>query len=355
MEEQTATPCATAAAGSGDEANRPLVIGTRGSALALWQAHAVQDAIRAACPDVATEIRVVKTTGDVNLATPLAKIDDKGLFTGELEAELAEGLVDMCVHSMKDVPTELADGCAIAACLPRADVRDALVCGPRIAGATSLGEVAAGARIGTGSLRRVAQLRARHPHIEPKDIRGNVDTRLAKGHGDDYEGAILAVAGLTRLGLADAITCPIEIDEMIPAVGQGAVGVEIRGDDRRARAVCAAIDDAPTRACVEAERLVLDELDGSCKVPMGAHARYVGPAAGDASEAAGGEGRAVVFDAFVASLDGSRMARVHLERPASETTPLELAREALDGLLDQGARQIRDEIKQAAEKGGAGA
>ena len=344
--ETSGTGCPAVGNGA-DTAARPLVIGTRGSDLALWQAHAVQDAIAAALPDVATEIRIVKTTGDVNLATPLAKIDDKGLFTGELEAELAEGLVDLCVHSMKDVPTELAPGCRIAACLPRADVRDALVCGPRIADAASLADVPEGSRIGTGSLRRVAQLRARHPHIVPKDIRGNVDTRLAKGHGADYEGAILAVAGLTRLGLADAITCPIEIDEMIPAVGQGAVGVEIRSGDERAEAACAAIDHAVTRACVEAERLVLDELDGSCKVPMGAHARYV--------QGGGCCDQTLVFDAFVASLDGADMARVHLERAASESTPSELAREALDELLEQGARRIRDQIKADAEKGGQGA
>ena len=313
---------------------RRLVIGTRGSALALWQAHAVQRALAEARPDLACEIRVIKTVGDRNLATPLAQIGDKGLFTKELEAELVSGTVDVCVHSMKDVPNELADGCAIVGMLPRADVRDALVCGPRIAGATCLADVADGARIGTGSLRRVAQLAAAHPGLVPTPIRGNVDTRVRKALGDDYEGAILAVAGLARLGMADRIAFAIDPAEMIPAVGQGAVGVEARVADEGVRQAVAAINDEATFACVMAERTILRELDGSCTVPMGAYARAL-PDGG------------LRMDAFVASVDGARQARAsRVAAPGASVG--DLARDVLAALLDSGAREIRDEIKEAA-------
>lgn len=225
------------------------VIGTRGSALALWQANAVKRAILAAAPEEQVEVRVVSTKGDRVLDEPLELIGGKGLFTGELESALVAGDVDLCVHSMKDVPTELALGCVIGAMLPRADVRDVLVCGPRIE-ARSLAEVPRGARLGTGSLRRSAQLRSLHPHIEPKPVRGNVDTRLGKAAGPDYEGVILAAAGVERMGELGRVSCWIPVDEMLPAAGQGAIGVEVRADDASIAEICAAIDDVPTSTCV---------------------------------------------------------------------------------------------------------
>ena len=246
-----------------------LRIATRGSALALWQANTVKDALCAASPGLEAELVVLKTTGDVTLDRPLDKIGDKGMFTKELERALVDGEADLCVHSMKDVPSELAPGCAIGAMLPRADVRDALVCGAHLAGVASLDALPSGARIGTGSLRRAAQLRAKFPQVDSKGIRGNVDTRLRKAFGDEYDGAILAAAGLERMGESEKIACLIPCDVMVPAAGQGAVGVEIRADDEPTARVVALVSDEPTVRCVSAERFVLASLGGSCKVPMG--------------------------------------------------------------------------------------
>ena len=310
----------------------PFVIGTRGSALALWQAHAVQDAIAAANPALDTEICVISTKGDRILDKPLEQIGDKGLFTKELEAALISGEVDACVHSMKDVPAELPEGCIIAAMLPRADVRDVLVCGPRIAEALALADVPAGARLGTGSLRRMAQLRALHPHIEPKPIRGNVDTRLKKAQGTDYEGAILAAAGVMRMGAGDQIAAYLPVEEMLPAVGQGAIGIEVRVDDARARAICDAVNDDATFGCVEAERRILESLQGGCQVPVGAYMRY--------------EEDGLRCDAAVLSLDGSRVARVSLD-DSYDADPMAMADEAVAALLAQGADAILAEIRDA--------
>lgn len=312
-------------------------IGTRGSGLALWQANAVADALRAANPGLEVELRVVKTEGDRILDKPLAKLGDKGLFTKELERDLLDGAVDLCVHSMKDVPTELPCGCTIAGMLPRADARDALVCGPRIAGVRALSDLPAGARIGTGSLRRAAQLRALFPQVVLSEIRGNIDTRLAKAAGDDYEGAILAVAGLARMGWDDRIAAYLSVDEMVPAVGQGAVGIEARSDDKRVLALVASISHAETTACVNAERRVLAALEGGCQVPVGAYARWAGSV----------EARTLVFDALVAATDGSRVARVHMERACDFDArhAVELSDAVFAALLEQGAREILDGIR----------
>lgn len=304
-----------------------FTIGTRGSALALWQAHAVEAAVRAALPDAEVEVHVIATTGDRVLDKPLEQIGDKGLFTKELEAALLTGEVDLCVHSMKDMPTELPDGCAIGAMLPRADVRDVLVCGPRIAGVASLADVPAGARLGTGSLRRTAQLRAHYPHLAPKPIRGNVDTRLAKADGPDYEGVVLAAAGVVRMGAVERIAAYLPVEEMVPAVGQGAIGVEVRAGDARVAALCAAIDDVATSRCVNAEREVLAALGGGCQAPIGVYAR---------SE--DGEGGALSFDAVVCSLDGSRMAHVHRAKCGASDVVAELRAQGADFILAENAR-----------------
>lgn len=308
------------------------IIGTRGSALALWQAHAVESALHQAFPHIETEVRTISTSGDRILDMPLEKIGDKGLFTKELERALLAGDVDLCVHSLKDMPVELPDGCAIAGVLPRADVRDVLVCGPRLANAHGLEDVPAGARLGTGSLRRTAQLRALFPQVEPKGIRGNVDTRLAKANGSEYDGAILAAAGVMRMGRTAEIAAFLPVEQMVPAVGQGAVCMEIRQDDAQTAALCAAINDASTLACVAGERRVLCELEGGCQVPIGAYARR--------------EGDRTVFDAVVLSLDGTRVARSHREADAS-TSPTELAGAVLDDLRAQGADAILADIRAA--------
>lgn len=301
-----------------------VTIGTRGSTLALWQAHAVADAMRAAAPGCEVSIQTISTTGDRVLDVPLESIGDKGLFTKELESALIAGEVDMCVHSMKDMPSQLPPGCGIGAMLPRADARDVLVCGPRIA-ASSLADVPTGARIGTGSIRRTAQLRALFPHIEPKPIRGNVDTRLSKAEGPDYEGAVLAAAGVQRMGMADRIACYLPVEQMVPAVGQGAIGVEVREGDGDIAQLCALIDSDSTSCCVKAERRVLAALEGGCQAPIGAFARFVHDE--------------FLFDAIVLAPDGSRMARAHVRLPL----PCDVD-EAADAVLDQlnagGARDI---------------
>lgn len=317
-----------------------VVIGTRGSKLALWQAEAVKAALLAAVPGLAVEVRVISTKGDRILDKPLEQIGDKGLFTKELEAALLDGGVDACVHSMKDVPAELPEGCAIGAMLPRADARDVLVCGPRIADARSLADVPQGARLGTGSLRRTAQLRECHPQVLPVPIRGNVDTRLAKACGPDYEGAVLAAAGVARMGFADRIAAYLPVDEMVPAVGQGAIGIELREADERVRQLCARVNDAATFACVMAERRILRRLEGGCQVPLGAHLRFVG--------------QGLRCDAVVHSLDGSRVARVQRREPA-DADPIALADAVVAELLERGAGEILEQIRAAEAAGEGGA
>ncbi len=308
------------------------VIGTRGSKLALWQAHTVQKLLQTAFPDVDVEVQTVSTTGDRVVDTPLEKMGNQGIFTKELERALIDGAVDICVHSVKDMAAELPKDCVMGAVLPRADVRDVLVCGPRLTDVHRLEDVPQGARLGTGSLRRMAQLRANFPQIEPKTIRGNVDTRLEKAMGSDYEGAILAAAGVIRMGRANDITAFIPIDQMVPAAGQGAIGLEIRRGDKRIAAMCAAVNDPTTFACVAGERRVMYELEGGCQVPIGAYAHM--------------EGDATVFDAIVLSLDGTRTARSHREADAS-TSPIELARMVLDDLHAQGADDILASVRAA--------
>lgn len=309
--------------------SRALRIGTRGSDLALWQAHAVARELLQAFPDIEVEVCVIKTKGDAILDVPLADIGDKGLFTKELEHALLAGEVDICVHSMKDVPSLLPEGCVLAGMLARANAYDVLVLGGGVQ-AQSLDDVFAGARIGTGSLRRAAQIRALWPHIQPKEIRGNVDTRLAKAESDDYDGVILAAAGVQRIGHGDKITCPIPPTQMIPAAGQGAIGIEIRDDDEDVRACIAAINDSATFECVSAERQVLAALEGGCQVPFGAYARF--------------EEEILVLDAIVLSLDGSRIARAHVQaQPGQDASAVAL--QAIDMLEAQGARAILDEIE----------
>lgn len=310
------------------------VIATRGSQLAIWQANTVASTIAEAFPSLDVQVKIIKTTGDVTLDKPLHEIGDKGMFTKELEVALLDGTADLCVHSMKDVPSELPENCVIAAMLERADVHDVLVGGPRLQGVRELADVAEGSVIGTGSLRRAAQLRAKYPHIEPKGIRGNVDTRLEKSQGEDYDGVILASAGVARLGRSGMVSCAIPIRDMIPAAGQGAIGIEVRADDERALKWCEAINDVATFDCVNAERHILRELGGSCKVPLGAFARVIDDVA--------------VIDAIVLSVDGSRVARSHVE-DLMPLSLIELADRVLEELEAQGARDILSEILEAEE------
>jgi len=254
---------------------RILRVGTRGSPLARTQTDMVCRALAAVDPALAEpgaiEVVVVRTTGDRVVDRPLSEVGGKGLFCKELEAALLDGQIDLAVHSMKDLPTWLPEGLVVAAMLPRADPRDVLIsrAEPR-----AIADLPTGAVVGTTSLRRRAQLLARRPDLEMVTLRGNLDTRLRKLAGGEVDATLLARAGLDRLDLAPAGGLVLETDEMLPAVGQGAVGIECR-EDGPARDAVAAIDHAPTSTCVGAERAMLDVLGGSCHTPIGGHARIV--------------------------------------------------------------------------------
>jgi hydroxymethylbilane synthase len=285
--------------------SQTLRIGTRGSPLALWQANEVKRQLAAAhsafaAPD-AIGIRVIKTTGDRIQDRTLSEAGGKGLFTKEIEEALIAGEIDLAVHSMKDVPTWLPEGLGIVALLEREDPRDALI-GP--AGMTKIADLRQGAVVGTASLRRSAQLLARRPDVKIVPLRGNVDTRLAKLARGEVEATFLAYAGLRRLGRTDVVSALLEPDEMLPAAAQGAIGIECRLDDAHTRALLAAIDHRPTAIAVEAERSLLEKLDGSCRTPIGALATAVG------------DGR-LRLDGLVVRPDGTGLMTTSREGPAA--------------------------------------
>ena len=253
-----------------------LRIGTRGSPLALAQTEEVRAGLVAAHPRLAepgaVEVVVIKTTGDKFLDRPLADIGGKGLFTKEIDEAMLDGRIDLAVHSMKDLPTWLPDGIALVSMLEREDPRDALI-SPR---AGSLAELPAGAVVGTSSLRRKAQVLNRRPDLKVVEFRGNVQTRLRKLKEGQADATLVALAGLKRLGLADAATAVIETDDILPAVGQGAIAITCRAGDRRARDLAAFLDHPETMTRVAAERAMLEMLDGSCRTPIAALAEFTG-------------------------------------------------------------------------------
>ena len=255
--------------------DRPVRIGTRGSPLALAQAHETRDRLRAAhgLPETAFEIVVIKTTGDKVLDRPLSEIGGKGLFTKEIEEALLDGSIHLAVHSMKDMPTEQPDGLALTAYLPREDVRDAFVSTRHEGGLAALPQ---GATVGSSSLRRRAQLLNRRPDLQVVEFRGNVQTRLRKLNDGVAEATFLAVAGLRRLGMDDLVRDPIPTDDMLPAVAQGAIGIEQRADDAAVSALLAPLNDGPTALRLAAERAFLAGLDGSCRTPIGGLAELHG-------------------------------------------------------------------------------
>ena len=249
-----------------------LRIATRKSPLALWQSEHVATRLRAAHPGLVVELVPMSTRGDEVLDRSLAAIGGKGLFLKELELAMQRGDADCAVHSLKDVPMELEPGFALAAILARADHADAFV-SARFA---AIADLPQGARVGTSSLRRQAQLRAQRPDLQLLDLRGNVNTRLAKLDAGDYDAIVLACAGLERLGLGTRIRARLDAPEWLPAPAQGAITIECRDDDMRMSQLCAVLDDATTRTCVEAERAMNRALHGSCHVPVAAYARLAG-------------------------------------------------------------------------------
>jgi hydroxymethylbilane synthase len=252
-----------------------LRLGTRGSRLALTQTGLVRDALAWAVPALAApdaiEIVAIKTTGDAIQDRPLSEAGGKGLFVKEIEEAMFSGRIDAAVHSMKDMPTEQPPGLVISAFLPREDTRDVLIAGE----VTRIADLPKGAIVGTSALRRRALLLHRRPDLEIVTLRGNVETRLAKREAGIVQATILALAGLNRLGMAH-VGAPIPEDEMLPAVGQGAVCIEARADDTRTRGWLAAIDHATTSVCVSAEHAMLAVLDGSCRTPIAGHAILTG-------------------------------------------------------------------------------
>jgi hydroxymethylbilane synthase len=248
-----------------------LRIGSRGSPLALVQAREVQSRLAAACglDPARIEIKVIRTTGDVVVDRPLNDIGGKGLFTKEIEEALLNRTIDLAVHSSKDMTTVLPPGLALSAFLPREDPRDAFISRK----AKTLRDLPAGAVVGTASLRRQAMVKRVRPDLAIVPLRGNVETRLRKIEAGEADATLLAVAGLKRLGLLDHATALLDVDEFLPAVGQGAIGIETRADDVATRDFIARINDSDTATAVTAERAFLAVLDGSCRTPIGGHAR----------------------------------------------------------------------------------
>ncbi|MDR3589596.1 MAG: hydroxymethylbilane synthase [Negativicutes bacterium] len=267
---------------------RRLVVGTRGSKLALWQANYVAQALREHNPDTEVALKHIVTTGDRVLDVPLAKIGGKGLFTKELENQLLTGEIDLAVHSLKDMPTELPAGLALGAVTERVDAGDALI-SPRY---ITIDQLPAGARVGTSSLRRRAQLLHYRPDLEIIDLRGNLDTRLAKLLSAELDAILLAVAGLRRLGWDDRITQILPQQVCLPAVGQGALAIEIREDDAELLAALAFLHHEETAAAVTAERAYLSELEGGCQVPIGVYGRI--------------ENGSLLLEAVILSADGKK-------------------------------------------------
>jgi hydroxymethylbilane synthase len=305
-------------------------IASRGSELALWQARAVEAALRAAHPGVEVAIDVVRTTGDRILDVPLAKIGDKGLFTKELDAALLAGDADLAVHSLKDVPTRVPDGLEIVAVSRREDPRDVLILAPGRTG--TLAALPPGARVGTSSLRRRAQLRAVRPDVDVLDLRGNLNTRLARLDRGDYDAIVLAAAGVLRLGWEHRIAEYLDPSEWLPAVGQGALAVVARAGDERVRGLLAGFHHPFTAACTAAERGLLAALEGGCQIPIGALASV--------------DDEGFTLHGLVADVDGQRVLRdsefvAADERPVmSVADAAEVGRRLAARLVEMGADEI---------------
>ena len=302
---------------------RHLRIGTRGSLLAKWQAEFVRKQLFAGA-GVETEIVIIKTSGDKLQLSPLTQIGGKGIFIKELEEALLEETIDLAVHSVKDIPTDTPSRLMFPAVCRRADVRDCLV-GAK--GAT-LGSLRQGARIGTGSLRRQAQLRHMRPDLDVRDLRGNVDTRLRKVESGEYDAVMLAKAGLDRLGWSERITETLAPDVFLPAVGQGAIAVECRLKDLEAGEVVERLDDAETRTAIIAERALLAALHGGCQVPLGAWARV--------------ERGELVMEACVCSVDGLQYIRQRATSTIEQAA--ELGGHMATLLIEAGAQSILEEV-----------
>jgi hydroxymethylbilane synthase len=303
---------------------RALILGTRPSQLARWQTDLVAAGLRAAWPDLPTEIKLYTTRGDRELDRPLPEIGGKGLFTAEIEAALRAGDIDLAVHSLKDLPIADSAGLAIGAVLERADVHDVLVSRHGL----PLAELPSHPRVGTSSPRRAAQILAARPDAQILPIRGNVDTRLRKAAAADYDGVVLAAAGLARLGLEEHVTQRLPLEVMLPAPGQGALAVQCRADDEAILALLRPLHHPATWAAVTAERAFLEGLGGGCAVPVAAYAAY--------------DGRGLELRGLVASLDGRQVVRV--AGHGLPEAPYHLGQQLAQAALAQGASRMLEAI-----------
>ena len=301
-----------------------LIIGTRQSLLALWQSNHIASLLRKQYPDCQVTLKKIVTKGDRILDVPLAQIGGKGLFTKEIETELLDGTVDLAVHSLKDMPTVLPEGLCLTAITTRANVGDAFVSNKY----ASFSELPQGAVLGTSSLRRKAQLLAVRPDLKIVDLRGNVDTRLRKLDEEQMDAIILAAAGLERLGHADRIREIIPTTVCLPAVGQGALAIECRSDNKEVRDMLAFLNDLPTKQATDAERAFLGLIEGGCQVPIGVHAEV--------------ENDNVKIEAVIASLDGSKVLRNNITGPAVNAA--DLGRKLGQQMLAEGGEQILADI-----------
>ena len=298
-----------------------MKIGTRGSQLAMWQARFVESELRKNFPDLEIELVKISTKGDRILDSPLSKIGGKGLFTKEIESQILSGEIDLAVHSLKDLPTKIPDGLEIGAITRREDPRDCLVSKFK-----SLDSIPPKSKIGTSSLRRRAQILNLRPDLIVEDLRGNVQTRLSKL--DSLDGIILAVAGLTRLELENRITEIFETDRFLPAVGQGALAIEIRADDSETRKIVETLNHEKTSIETQAERSFLDVIGGSCQIPVGVFAKI------DKDQ--------IEIDALISSIDGKNFIREKVS--GHKKNSREIGSSLADKLLRAGGSEILREI-----------
>lgn len=301
-----------------------LIVGTRGSQLAIWQAEWVQRQLKAIAPDISVILKRIQTSGDKIQDVPLAKIGGKGLFVKEIEEALLRRDIDLAVHSMKDVPSELPEGLEIVCVPEREDPRDALIARE----GHTLATLPVGSRVGTSSLRRQAQLLHVRPDLKIAMLRGNVDTRLRKVREGHFDAIILAASGLKRLGWDQEVTEYLSVDVSLPAIGQGSLGLEGRKDDTLVRDLVAQFEHRPTRIAVTAERALLAALEGGCQVPIAGYATL--------------QGDTLTLDGLVASLDGKRYIRQVVSGHAGEAESI--GARVAEQLLDGGAQPILQEI-----------
>jgi hydroxymethylbilane synthase len=313
-----------------------VIIGTRGSKLALWQAEWVKSELQRLRPGLEVELNKIRTTGDKILDVPLAKVGGKGLFVKEIEEALLSGGADLAVHSMKDVPTDFPQGLSLPVICKREDPRDALITAVEGRDSSpagqrkikSLGELPHGAVLGTSSLRRSCQLLSIRPDLRIEQLRGNLDTRLRKLDEGQFDAIILAAAGVKRLGWAERITEIISPGISLPAIGQGAIGIECRIDDTFLNDLIAPLNHQETSVAVRAERALLKKLEGGCQVPIAAYARLV-------------DGK-IVMDGLVGSITGDRIIKGHIEGNAGHAESLGIT--LAEDILSQGAKEILDEV-----------